>query len=130
MDARILQLTAKLLREGSIAPIGPLAIFDPPAVEDAIRYVQDKENNGKAVLRIRDNNGTLQVDTKTVKIADQFNVDCTASYLLAGGLGGIGTVIARHLVESGARRIVCFSRNPGSRSEDIDTIKELESMGV
>ena len=52
-----------------------------------------------------------------------------ASYLFAGGLGGIGTVIARHLVENGARRIVCFSRNPGSRPEDMDTIREFESMG-
>lgn len=84
---------------------------------------------GKVILQIRDTDGTLKIGTSTVKVADEFNVDPTASYLLAGGLGGIGTVIARHLVENGARRIVCFSRNPGSRPEDHDTIRELESMG-
>ena len=72
----------------------------------------------------------LNINTSTIKVADDaLTVDVKASYLFAGGLGGIGTVIARHLVENGARRIVCFSRNPGSRPEDMDTIREFESMG-
>ncbi|RYP64433.1 hypothetical protein DL769_006674 [Monosporascus sp. CRB-8-3] len=126
---RLLQSTAKFLKEDRIAPIAPRVIYEASAVEDAIRHVQQKEDMGKAILQMRDPDGVLKIGTSPVKVADDFNVDSTASYLLAGGLGGIGTVIARHLVENGARRLVCFSRNPGSRPEDFDTIRELESLG-
>jgi NAD(P)-dependent dehydrogenase (short-subunit alcohol dehydrogenase family)/aryl carrier-like protein len=105
-------------------------VYEASGVEDAIKHVQESKDSSKAILQLRDANGKLTIGTSAVKVADdKFTIDETASYLLAGGLGGIGTVIARHLVENGARRIVCFSRNPGSRPEDIDSIREFESMG-
>ncbi|KAJ4364877.1 hypothetical protein N0V95_000627 [Ascochyta clinopodiicola] len=126
---RLLQSTIKLLNEGIIVPLAPRVLYDASGFEEAIKHVQE-ENSSQVVLRLRDANGKLSIDTSTIKVADDIlKIDHTASYLLAGGLGGIGTVIARHLVENGARRIVCFSRNPGSRPEDKDTIRELESMG-
>ncbi|ROT42957.1 hypothetical protein SODALDRAFT_288666 [Sodiomyces alkalinus F11] len=127
----LLQSTVKLLTWGSIVPISPRAVYEASAVEDAIKHVQESKDSSKVVLQLRDDrDGALKIGASPVKVADDiFKVDPTASYLLAGGLGGIGTVIARHLVENGARRIVCLSRNPGSRAEDQDTIRELESMG-
>lgn len=105
-------------------------MYEASGVDDAIKHAQENKDSSKIILQLRDANGKLNVETSTIKVADDiFTIDETASYLLAGGLGGIGTVIARHLVENGARRIVCFSRNPGSRPEDKDTICELESMG-
>ena len=128
--SRLLQRTVGLLKEGSIAPLAPRAVYDASGVEDAIKHVQENKDSSKVILQLRNADGKLNTDKATVKVADDlFTVDKTASYLLAGGLGGIGTVIARHLVENGARRIVCFSRNPGSRPEDMDTIREFESMG-
>lgn len=84
---------------------------------------------GKVVLVMRDENGRSKIGDVPVKPADVFTMNASSSYLLAGGLGGIASVIARHLVENGARRLVCLSRNPGSRPEDADKIRELESMG-
>lgn len=127
---RLLQSTVKLLNEGSIVPIAPRVVYEASDVEDAIKHVQENKDTSKVILRLRYTDGTLKIGTSPVKVADDaFKVDKTASYLLAGGLGGIGTVIARHLVENGARRIVCLSRNPGSRPEDADTIGEFQSMG-
>ncbi|KAL2760152.1 hypothetical protein ACRALDRAFT_1046570 [Sodiomyces alcalophilus JCM 7366] len=126
----LLQSTVKLLTWGNIVPIAPRVVYEASAVEDAIKHVQENKDTSKVVLQLRDNDGALKIGASPVKVADDtFKVDPTASYMLAGGLGGIGTVIARHLVENGARRIVCLSRNPGSRPEDKDTIRELESMG-
>ncbi|KAL8762214.1 MAG: hypothetical protein Q9184_001731 [Pyrenodesmia sp. 2 TL-2023] len=104
------------------------------AAEEALRKLQQGQHIGKIVLTMRDADGKLQIGGTPVRgtpvrAADEIKVDGSASYLLAGGLGGIATVIARHLVENGARRLVCLSRNPGSKPEDVDTIKELESMG-
>lgn len=84
---------------------------------------------GKVVLVMRDESGRSKFGDASVKPADVFKMDTSASYLFAGGLGGIASVVARHLVENGARRLVCLSRNPGSRPEDVDNIRELESMG-
>ncbi|KAI1864640.1 hypothetical protein JX265_008364 [Neoarthrinium moseri] len=126
----LLQSTVKLLKEGNIVPISPRIVYDAFDVESAIRHVQESKDMNKVILQVRDTDGTLKIGTSLVKVADDiFKVDSAASYLLAGGLGGIGTVIARHLVENGARRIVCLSRNPGSRKEDANTIGELQSMG-
>ena len=84
---------------------------------------------GKVVLTLRSPDGTLNLDTTALKPADVLKLDGSASYLLTGGLGGIASIIARHLVENGARCLVCLSRSIGDRPEDIDRVKELESMG-
>ena len=84
---------------------------------------------GKVVLTVRGPDGSLKVDTAGIKPADVLKLNGSASYLLAGGLGGIASVIARHLVENGARCLVCLSRSIGDRPEDADRVKELESMG-
>ena len=127
---RLLQSTVRLVKEGSIVSLTPRVVYEASGVEDAIKHVQENNDSSKIILQLRDADGKFNIGTSTVKVADDiFTIDKTASYLLAGGLGGIGTVIARHLVENGARRIVCFSRNPGSRPEDRDAIREFESMG-
>lgn len=85
---------------------------------------------GKVVLTVRGADGKPRTGPAAAQAAPHHvKVDPSASYLLAGGLGGIATVIARHLVECGARRLVCLSRNPGSRPEEADAAAELESMG-
>lgn len=126
---RLLSFMKQLLDERSIGAIAPRVTYDASAAEDAMKYVQERRNIGKVVLRLRDSEGTLKIGATPVKTISELNVDDSASYLLAGGLGGIATVIARHLVENGCRRLVCLSRNPGSRPGDADTIRELESMG-
>lgn len=119
-----------MLKDGSITPNTRRVVYEASAVQDAVKHVQENENSNTVVIQIRDNTGNIQIGANDIKVADvTLKIDPSASYLLAGGLGGIGTVIARHLVENGARRIVCLSRNPGVRIEDQNTIRELESMG-
>lgn len=51
-----------------------------------------------------------------------------ASYLLVGGLGGLGRAISTWMVEHGARSLVFLSRSAGSKLEDEIFMKELKSM--
>lgn len=128
----LLRTTVELLGEGRITPSASRTVYKAEDAGDAIKHVHEHSAAaGAVVLQLRDAEGALTIgNDHRVKVADDhLRVDPTASYLLAGGLGGIGTVIARHLVENGARRIVSMSRNPGSKPEDLDTIRELESMG-
>ncbi|KAL9612040.1 MAG: hypothetical protein Q9204_008983, partial [Flavoplaca sp. TL-2023a] len=125
----LLQSIMQSLKDGHITPLSPRVAFDASTAVEALQHLQQGQHIGKMVLTMRDPDGNLLVGDTPVKVAGQVKVDGSASYLLAGGLGGIATVVARHLVENGARRLVCLSRNPGSKAEDVDTIKELESMG-
>lgn len=52
-----------------------------------------------------------------------------ASYLLVGGLGGLGMPIARWMVERGAKNLVFLSRSAGTTGKSTDFICELEAMG-
>src|SRR5467141_182702 len=53
-----------------------------------------------------------------------------ASYLLSGGLGGLGRSISRWMVRNGARNLIFVSRHGASSSRAIDLIEELNAAGV
>lgn len=70
-----------------------------------------------------------------------FRPDC--SYLITGGLGGLGLVIAKWMVKCGARRLILIGRSSiperknwasidqeSSLGKRIKSIQELESMGA
>lgn len=121
------RLLGSLVKSLSSAQLPPRVAYSAQDVEEALKQVQEGNYVGQIVLNLRDNEGNLQVGTNIARVTGQIKTDSSASYLLAGGLGGIATVIAKQLVENGARRLVCMSRNPGTK--DTDTIRELESMG-
>lgn len=51
-----------------------------------------------------------------------------ATYLLVGGLGGLGRVISRWMVENGARHIIFLSRSAKQGPETSSFFDELRSM--
>jgi NAD(P)-dependent dehydrogenase (short-subunit alcohol dehydrogenase family) len=123
-----MQTMSKLLKMGQIAPITPKRVYNASEIEDAFRFMQQGQHLGKIVISVRDSNSTMSLDMAAVTNAQKLKLRSDASYLLIGGLGGLGRSVARHLVEHGARRIVFLSRSAGSGAEDSDTVQELESM--
>ena len=60
----------------------------------------------------------------------KYSFDPNASYIIAGGLGGLGRSIARWMAERNARHLILLSRS-GAKSEDaIDLIRDLGLIGV
>jgi short-subunit dehydrogenase len=53
-----------------------------------------------------------------------------ATYLLAGGLGGLGRSISRWMVNKGARNLVYVSRSGASSAEARELLEELRSAGA
>ena len=53
-----------------------------------------------------------------------------ATYLIAGGLGGLGRAITRWMVSRGARNFILLSRSGPKGKEAMDLIEELKSHGV
>ena len=129
LEIRLLQEVVSYFEKGHIAPIRPKRAFDGSSIQDAFRYMQQGQHLGKIVISIRSPEGKVKIDMAPVKKAKKLHLDSAASYLLIGGLGGLGRAVARHLVEHNARHLVFLSRRAGTGPEDRDIVRELESMG-
>lgn len=80
---------------------------------------------GKIVVTIPEGGRELPI----APIIPDLTMKANASYLLVGGMGGLGRAVATWLVEKGARHLVFFSRSAGNSEQDRRFIQELESQG-
>ncbi|KAG6354258.1 hypothetical protein INS49_004863 [Diaporthe citri] len=122
--ARLLKLTVDQYLEGNFRPILPITTFDAEHTEDAFRFMQKGTHVGKIVIRFPGDD-TLPL-TPAVP-APKFRGD--VSYLLVGGLGGLGKAIAGWMASYGAKNLMFLSRSAGKSEEDQAFFKELNMMG-
>ncbi|EMR63063.1 putative polyketide synthase protein [Eutypa lata UCREL1] len=77
---------------------------------------------GKLVVRIPED-----VSMITAKPARQgFSFRAEVSYLLVGGLGGLGRSIAMWMVENWAKHLIFLSRGGGKKQKEVALVKALE----
>ncbi|OOF92089.1 hypothetical protein ASPCADRAFT_509568 [Aspergillus carbonarius ITEM 5010] len=100
-------------------------MFDASEIAAAFRHMQTGRHIGKIVVRMPDVPHSL----KNKPIERKYVFSPTRSYLLVGGFGGIGRLLATWMVTHGARHLVIMSRSAGQSDSDQDYIKELESQG-
>ena len=113
-----------MYRQGHVSPIRPLLTYGPGDVTGAFRALQNADHIGKVILKLSQDDFV----TTDVPSANSFTLDPRASYLLAGGLGGLGRSIATWMVEHGARDLIFLSRGAGLKESDKAFFKELVSM--
>ncbi len=118
------ELAQSLFRElmdgfanGALKPL-PAREFALDSAADAFRFMAQAKHVGKIVLTQSAN----QLSQPLTMVAD-------ATYLITGGLGGIGLVTARWLVEKGARHLVLMGRHKASEAAR-ETIHALEQIGA
>jgi zearalenone synthase (highly reducing iterative type I polyketide synthase) len=63
-------------------------------------------------------------------VENRFHLPSQATYVLAGGMGGVGRGLARFLVAHGARNLVFLSRSGASSSRSTDLVQEMMNKGV
>ena len=99
--------------KGIFTPL-PLRTFPMQSVREAFRYMAQARHIGKIV--ITQGEATITVHKE-------------GTYLITGGLGGLGLVTTRWLAERGARHIVLVSRNEPSVSVG-EILDEIRSTGA
>ncbi|CAL8125824.1 unnamed protein product [Orchesella dallaii] len=110
------------VKEGIIKPI-PYVRFDAVNIRQALTFLQKAKHIGKVVCimpEVKLDNGNFKTCTP------MFNDRST--YLITGGLGGIGLEVAKWMTSSGAKHIVLVSRSPSSEAVQL-TINNLISNG-
>lgn len=80
---------------------------------------------GKIVIQIPDDSSALPVSKAREGTAC---LRSDVSYLLVGGLGGIGRAVARWMVEKGARHLVFLSRSGQASPESQALVRDLKSQ--
>jgi acyl transferase domain-containing protein/acyl carrier protein len=99
----------------------PTTTFPVADAREAFRWMARAEHKGKVVIEMKDAQVEIGLDASQLR--------AKATYLITGGLGGVGLKAAEVLVESGARHLVLTSRGAAS-PEAQETIAALRERGA
>ncbi|KAG8416838.1 putative secondary metabolism biosynthetic enzyme [Metarhizium acridum] len=104
----------------------PLHLFSVKDAEKAFSFIQSGKNTGRTVI-------TLDPDDKVSKYItrkSKWRFSNQATYLLVGGLGGIGRSIMAWMVEKGARYFIAPSRSGVKSHAATDFVAQMDQKGV
>jgi NADPH:quinone reductase-like Zn-dependent oxidoreductase/NADP-dependent 3-hydroxy acid dehydrogenase YdfG len=108
---RIRDEAASFFRERSLNLVLKLPAFTVDKIQEALESVAAPAGPGKAVLLFHQD-VTVPISSE---VKNQLHLRTDATYVLAGGLGGLGRSLAKLMVDSGAKHLVFLSRSgPGS----------------
>ncbi|KAI5784766.1 hypothetical protein EDC01DRAFT_208974 [Geopyxis carbonaria] len=125
---RLLQQMLHLKRQGIITPITPMRCYDVAQLEQAMRYFTEGKHTGKVVVTYTDPDAAVRFQPPPPEPALKLRSDAT--YLLLGGLGGLGRSLSERLVARGARSLLFLTPSGGSSAEAQATVQHLRSLGA
>jgi phthiocerol/phenolphthiocerol synthesis type-I polyketide synthase C len=108
-------------KNGSLRPL-PRNVFSISDAVGAFRYLTQRKNIGKVVISLHDAMPSSLPETPLVLRPD-------AAYLITGGLGSLGLLIARWMVQQGVRHLVLVGRR-GAVGSTRAAIETLEKAGA
>ncbi|KAI1781283.1 putative polyketide synthase [Hypoxylon cercidicola] len=114
---------ARLFDQGTLKPVHPVTIYPMQDAQAAFRFVQTGAQTGKVVLSAGPDE-RARVVPRPKGLTARLRLRPDASYLVVGGVGGIGRSVAQWLVEHGARNLILLSRSAGDL--DLDTNQNTE----
>lgn len=101
---------------GAVARKTPVTVYPFSRAQAAFRHMQAGQHVGKLVLApLDDDDGPVPVVPRR---AAPCRLDPDASYVLVGGLGGVGRTLAEWLVARGARHLILLSRRGADADAD------------
>ncbi|KAI4601070.1 putative PKS/NRPS-like protein biosynthetic cluster [Pestalotiopsis sp. 9143b] len=123
---KLLETIVAMYEAGEIKPIQPITAFDASDISEAIQFMQKRDHDGKVAIHMPEDSNILP-GVALLGHRDLFRPD--VSYLLVGGLGGLGQAIATWMVERGAKSLIFFSRSAANRDVHGTFFDELEASG-
>lgn len=98
-------------------------------IQEAYRYMQKGQHIGRVTISLAEDSEDTKSAFESVSRPYQVTFSDSASYLLVGGLGGLGRAVSRWMVEQGARELIYLSRS-AEKSPDVSAfVDEMSSMG-
>ncbi|KAK7983237.1 hypothetical protein PG989_010639 [Apiospora arundinis] len=91
------------------------------------RHLQHAHRDEITVVSLEDTAAVIDV---RIPNHDSYSLDANATYVVAGGLGGLGSAMARWLVHRGARNLILLSRSGPRTAEARKMLEEFAVQGV
>ena len=126
--SRIMHDCYQLIEDGKIQIPSPIAEVSYAEVQKGFRLLQMGKHVGKVVLVPGDNDLVPVLPPISYRNINLFESHKT--YLLVGGLGGIGRTLAEWLYRKGARKLAFLSRSGAERMDAKATLNWLKARNV
>ncbi|OQD84167.1 hypothetical protein PENANT_c014G07229 [Penicillium antarcticum] len=121
---RVLSELARLAGQHIIKPVHPVTVYPMRQVDKAFRLMQTGKHLGKLVLSTEP-----EEQAKVLPRPATPKLKPDASYLLVGGVGGLGKSLANWMVNHGARNIILLSRSAGKHDSGT-FVTQLREAGA
>lgn len=118
----LLQRIAEAVDRGDWQPL-PHSVYAADEALAAFRKMQSAQHVGKLIIR-------PHADDADAAVSDRVTFDADASYLITGGLGGLGLSVARWMVGCGARHLLLLGRGEARTVEQRDAVQALRDAGA
>ncbi|KAI1176151.1 hypothetical protein F4777DRAFT_578200 [Nemania sp. FL0916] len=118
---RALKNVSKLMEQADIRPVAPIKTFSLADVSKAFRYMQAGKHIGKIVLST-----SAKETVPAMPRIPSANFRADASYLIVGGVGGIGQSIAKWMLSHGAKNLILLSRSANTKGRTGAIVAELQ----
>ncbi|KAI1384387.1 ketoacyl-synt-domain-containing protein [Hypoxylon trugodes] len=129
VTAKLLKDIVTLLDEGKITPPTPVRVFPATEVKEAFKLLQDKDNSGRVVVVPQPSDVVPQFILNPNALQG-CKLDENASYLVPGGLGGLGRSILAWMAAHGAKHLIVPSRSGATAPAAARLADSLSSSGV
>ncbi|KAK3347608.1 LOW QUALITY PROTEIN: putative polyketide synthase [Neurospora tetraspora] len=114
---------------GSSSPLTPVTRFSPSQMSQAVRHLEQQRQRrkaGKVVIAAQDDSPVQVMSPvrRPLRLDDK-----RATYLIVGGVDGIGGAIASWMVSKGARSVVLISRNAETHPQAEGLVEDAALRG-
>lgn len=121
----LMERTLQLYKDGHIGEAKPTKVMSFAQISEGFRTLQSGKGMGKMVFVPNPDDVVPIVPLQPPR----YTFEADASYVLAGGLGGIGRSLARWMAEKGARHLIFFSRSGKLVKDAVNMVEELKMKG-
>lgn len=114
--------------DGGLTPL-PTKTFHLKDAAQAFRFMAQAKHMGKIVFSLPT---TKEIKNGLLKEGEDsagYTMDAQGSYLITGGLGGLGLEVARWIVAQGGKNLILMGRGDPSK-ESVEAIEKLEQSGA
>jgi NADPH:quinone reductase-like Zn-dependent oxidoreductase/acyl carrier protein len=121
--ADLMHEVVDLLAKGALQPI-PVETFPISRATEAFYKMAQARHTGKLALTLDDPDITIRVP-----IESGVTVRADRSYLITGGLGGLGLSVARWLADQGAGHLVLAGRSGAATAAQQEAVAAIQATG-
>ncbi|KAF2871202.1 hypothetical protein BDV95DRAFT_443995, partial [Massariosphaeria phaeospora] len=123
---KLLHAVEDMRCKGVIRAPYPIHIRSISQVEESFRFLQTGKSTGKIVFAMGND-----AEVKTYMIDKcSYRLDSNSTYMIAGGLGGLGRSCASWMVTNGARHLILVSRSGPKTAAAQEFVQDLRASGV